>query len=89
MSTNINHSKMERALDIECAVIAQNPKELYRLAMQAKKEGDDEQAEALLEMYQQVLETINEIKAEMWSDEDKEEREAYYAETHNYPSEGK
>lgn len=89
MSTTINHSKTERALDIECAVIAQNPNELFRLAKLAKEEGDDEQAEALLEMYNQVLETVQEIKAEMWSDEDKEEREAYYAETHNYPSEGK
>ena len=70
MSTNINHSKMERALDIECAVIAKNPRELYRLAIQAKKEGDDEQAEALFQMYEDVMETIREAQEEMHRDDE-------------------
>lgn len=90
MSTSINHSIRERALDIECAIMAQNPAELFRLAVQEMREGNEEQAEALMHIYEHEVEKIREQEeAESRGDEKEYAKEAenYQIETTLYPSE--
>lgn len=85
MSYTINEAKNERALDIECATIARNPQELQRLALLAKEEGDDEQAEALMHMFDHVMESVKEMQDEMKRDDEehyKQERESERYESH-------
>lgn len=76
---------MERALDLKSAVVQRDPKELWRLAQQEMKEGNEEYAEALMDMYNEVIATIKEVKEEMmFGDEEdyKAEREAEKYEAH-------
>ena len=92
MSTNINQSKMEREQEISQAIESRNLPELRRLALLEVEEGNEDYAEILIDLYNGWLNDAREIRDEMRREEleeDKAERETYYAETYLHPSEGR
>lgn len=92
MSYSTTEAKNERAEDIYRAIKSYDLKELQRLALLEKSEGNDETAETLFAILDDCMETAREVEDEMRRDDEedyKEEREAYYAETYNNPSEGR
>ena len=83
---------MEREQEISQAIKSRDIKELRRLALLEVEEGNQEYADMLIDLHNDWVAEAKEIQDEMRRDDEesyKKEREDYYAESYNHPSEGR